>query len=174
MPSLLRIHTLGDYRDAIEATADYPEAGTGSHRAQCYLALGLHSEVGAIAEQYRRALRKDHGVLTVSRLARIKDSMSSVLWYITRSVTEHGTKSAGLLWGHSIAELHPALHADSPANAWLRVPRVVIQTDFTELHDVQVMLRTLGAAAARHGWTIQDLGWHGIAKAAHTLQGATA
>jgi hypothetical protein len=169
MNPLPHIHTLGDYRDAI-----YAGAGTGSHTAIGYLTLGLHGELGAIAEQYRRAARRDHGILSPERTARLKDALSRALWYVTRSITEHRTENAGLLWGHSIAELQPVVHVDTPAHAWLSVPRIVAQTNFTQLHDVQVLLRTLGVAAARHGWTLQDLAWHCTAKTARTLQEATA
>jgi hypothetical protein len=164
MTLLPRIHTLGEYRDAIETTADYIDAGTGSQRAQTYLALGLVGEIGAVADEYRKAARRDHGELTDLRLGHVKDAMSSALWYITRAVVEHGTDSAGLLWGHSIADLQIPAHVDSPVHAWLYMPRLLVMTDFTKLHDVQVMLRALAVAAARHGWTLQDLGWHCVTK----------
>ncbi len=170
MNLLPHIHTLGDFRDAIAPGADYPEAGTGSHRAKGYLALGLFGEVGAIADEYRKAARHDAGVLSADRLNRIKDALSSALWYATRSIVEHGTERSGLLWGHSIAELQAPAHVDSPSNAWLHMPRLVVQTDFTDLHDVQVLLRTLAVAASRHGWTLQDLGWHCAAKQAAQAQ----
>jgi hypothetical protein len=174
MAPLPRIHTLGDYRDFIAGAADYAEAGTGSHRATGYLALGIHGELGAVSEQYRKAARNDHGVISPERTAKIKDALSSAFWYITRAITEHGTENACLLWGHSIADIQPVVHVDTPAHAWLSVPRIVAQTDFTELHDVQVLLRTLGVAAARHGWTLQDLAWHTAAKTTRTHQEAAA
>lgn len=172
MNPLPRIHTLGEYRDFIAAGANYAEAGTGSHRATGYLALGLHGELGAIAEQYRKAARHDGGVISPERTATIKDALSGAFWYVTRAITEHHTDKAGLLWGHSIAEIQPVVHVDTPAHAWLAVPRIVAQTNFAELHDVQVLLRTLGVAAARHGWTLQDLAWHFAAKTTRNQEAA--
>lgn len=53
--------------------------------------------------------------------------------------------------------MHKPVHVDNPAHAWLAVPRTVVQADFSRLHDVQVLLRSLAYAAARHGWTLQDV-----------------
>lgn len=174
MTSLPHIHTLGDFRDAIAPGADYPEAGTGSARAKGYLSLGLFGDIGAIADEYRKAARRDHGTLSPERLHRIKDALSSALWYATRSIVEHGTERAGLLWGHSIADLQVSAHVDSPSSAWLHMPRLLVQTDFANLHDVQVLLRTIAIAASRHGWTLQDLGWHCAAKQAAEAQAVSA
>lgn len=160
------LHTLGEYRDAIEQFAIYPEAGTGSHRAQRHVTLGLYSEmIGAVSADYQKAERDDAGDFTPDRLIDLKRQMGDSLWYITRGIVEHGTQNAGLIWGKSLHELQISAHVQrSTIEAWMTVPRVVVQTDFTKYQDVLTLLHTLGIAAARHGWSIQDLAFANVAK----------
>jgi hypothetical protein len=160
------LHTLGEYRDAIETFAIYPEAGTGSHRAQRHVTLGLYAEmIGAVSTDYQKAERDDAGEFTPERLIDLQRQMGDALWYITRGIVEYGTHNSGLIWGKSLAELQKSIHVEhSLIEAWMSVPRTVIQTDFTSWHDVLTLLHVLGMAAARHGWTIQDLAWANVAK----------
>jgi hypothetical protein len=158
MPHLPHLHTLGDYRDAIERFATYPGAGTANEAARTSVTLGLYnSMVGDISGHYEDARSQDHGVLTQERLESLKAEMGNALFHLTRSIVEFSTNSGGLLWGQDLSELHEPVQVDNPAHAWLAVPRIVVQTDFSRLFDVQSLLRTLSFAAARHGWTLQDL-----------------
>lgn len=160
------LHTLGEYRDAIEKFAIYPEAGTGSHRAQRHVTLGLYSElIGAVAADYQKAERDDAGDFTPDRLIDLKRQMGDALWYITRGIVEFNTHNAGLIWGKSLAELQKSVHVErSVIEAFMPVPRAVIQTDFTQWGDVLSLLHVLGITAARHGWSIQDLAFANVAK----------
>lgn len=159
MIPLPHVHTLGDYRNAIEAHAEYPGAGTGTDTARIQVTLGLFNcMVGDISEHYAAAAAAG-GTFTPELLDALQDEMGTALFHITRSVVEFGTASAGLLWGQDLSEMHKPVHIDSPAHAWMSVPRAVVQTDFGKLHDAQLLLRALAYAAARHGWTLQDLAW---------------
>lgn len=160
------LHTLGEYRDAIEKFTVYPEAGTGTHRAQRHVTLGLLSEmIGAVSADYQKAERDDAGEFTEDRLIDLKRQMGDSLWYITRAIVEYGTDNAGLLWGKSLAGLQMSVHVErSVIEAWMTVPRAVVQTDFTRYQDILTLLHVLGISAARHGWTIQDLAWANVTK----------
>jgi hypothetical protein len=173
------LHTLGEYRDAIEQFAIYPEAGTGSHRAQRHVTLGLFSElIGAVAADYQKAERDDAGDFTTDRLIDLKRQMGDALWYITRGIVEFETHNDGLIWGKTLHELQMSVHVErSIIEAFMSVPRVVVQTDFRVYQDVLTLLHLLGISAARHGWSIQDLAFANVAKlkdraARGVLQGA--
>lgn len=159
------IHTLADYRDAIGEFVTYPEAGTGSHRARRHVTLGLYGKmIGAVSQDYQRADHDDAGVFTAERLFRLKLQMGESLWYITRAIVEHKTRCEGLLWGRSLADLLPSGHVELDIiEAWVSSPRTVVLTDFTNFQDVLNLLHTLAFAAARHGWTLQDLAWANVA-----------
>ena len=160
------IHTLADYRDAIAPFAKYPEAGTGSHRARRHVALGLYGKmIGAVSRGYQKAEHDDAGVFTEGCLSDLKRRMGTSLWYITRAIVEHNTRGAGLIWGRSLADLHPSGHVElDTIEAWVSSPRTVALADFTDFQDVLALLHTLAFAAARHGWTLQDLAWANVAK----------
>ncbi|MDJ0358474.1 hypothetical protein [Paenarthrobacter sp. PH39-S1] len=175
------IHTLADYRDAIGQFTTYPEAGTGSHRARRHVTLGVYGKmIGAVSQVYQTAEHDDAGVFTEGRLFDLKRQMGDSLWYITRAIIEHGTRCAGLIWGRSLADLLPSGHVElNTIEAWVSSPRTVVLTDFTDFQDVLALLHTLAFAAARHGWTLQDLAWANVAKltehaGGHVLQGAGA
>lgn len=160
------LHTFAEYRDAIEQFAIYPEAGTGSHRAQRHVTLGLYSEmIGAVSADYQKAERDDAGKFTPDRLIDIKRQLGDSLWYITRGLVEFDTRNAGLIWGKSLHELQMSVHVErSILEAWMTVPRVVVLTDFSQYQDVLTLLHLLGISAARHGWSIQDLAFANVAK----------
>jgi hypothetical protein len=173
------IHTLGDYRDAIEPFAIYPEAGTGSHRARRHVTLGLYSElIGATSQDYQKAERDDQGQFTPARLVDLKRQLGDSLWYTVRAVIEHGTHNAGLLWGKSLMDLQPSGHVElDPIEAWMSTPRTVVLTDFTQIGDVRALLHAIAFTAARHRWSLQDLAYANVAKLADraergVLQGA--
>lgn len=158
------IHTLADYRDAIGPFITYPEAGTGSHRARRHITLGLYGKmVGAVSQDYQEADHDDAGVFTEGRLFDLKRQMGDSLWYITRAIIEHKTRCASLIWGRSLADLHPSGHVELDiVEAWVSSPRTVVLADFTNFQDVLNLFHTLAFAAARHGWTLQDLAWANV------------
>lgn len=167
------IHTLADYRDAIGQFATYPGAGTGSRRARRHVTLGLYGKmIGAVSQDYQEADHHDAGVFTEGRLFDLKQQMGDSLWYITHSIIEHGTRCAGLIWGRSLADLLPSGHVELDIiEAWVISPRTVVLTDFTNFQHVLALLHTLAFAAARHGWTLQDLAWANLATLTHRADG---
>ena len=65
----------------------------------------------------------------------------------------------------TLHELQMSVHVErSVIEAFMSVPRVVVQTDFTKYQDVLALLHLLGISAARHGWSIQDLAFANVAK----------
>ena len=167
------IHTLADYRDAIGQSVTYPEASTGSHRARRHIALGLYATmIGAVCRNYQTADHDDAGTFTETRLLHLKRQMGDSLWYITRVIIEYKTRCAGLIWGRSLADLRPSGHVELDViEAWVSSPRTVALTDFTSFQDVLGLLHTLAFAAARHGWTLQDLAWENVAQLADRAGG---
>lgn len=162
------IHTLADYRGAIGQSVTCPEASTGSHRARRHIVLGLYGTmIGAVCHNYQTAQQEDAGAFTETRLLNLKRQLGESLWYITRVIIEYETRCAGLIWGRSLADLHSSGHVELDViEAWVGSPRTVALTDFTSFQDVLGLLHTLAFAAARHGWTLQDLAWENVAQLA--------
>ena len=75
---------LSDYQRASRATAVYPDAGANL----TYPALGLCGEAGEAAENVKKALRDDGGVLTGERRAALAGELGDVLWYVAQLATE--------------------------------------------------------------------------------------
>jgi NTP pyrophosphatase (non-canonical NTP hydrolase) len=71
-------------------TAIYPDAGTGSGLAILYLAAALAGEAGEAANQMKKVMRDDGGVLTEQRRAAVKKELGGVLWYWLRACYELG------------------------------------------------------------------------------------
>jgi hypothetical protein len=74
-----------DFIKATDATAVYPEAGTGSVTELCYIALGLAGEVGEAVEI------ADHKEL-------VKAELLDALWYVARG--QQALKVHGFLLGN--------------------------------------------------------------------------
>jgi NTP pyrophosphatase (non-canonical NTP hydrolase) len=47
-----------------------------------YAVLGLMSEVGELASEYKKLIRNDDGIMTTERRENIKEEMGDILWYI--------------------------------------------------------------------------------------------
>jgi NTP pyrophosphatase (non-canonical NTP hydrolase) len=74
---------LSDYQRLSRRTAVYPkEAGLG------YPTLGLAGEAGEVADQVKRIIRDDGGVLTRERRDALAGELGDVLWYLAQLATE--------------------------------------------------------------------------------------
>ena len=74
---------LSDYQLRSRRTAIYPrEVGLS------YPALGLAGEAGEVAEQIKKSIRDDAGVLTAERREALAKELGDVLWYLAQLATE--------------------------------------------------------------------------------------
>jgi NTP pyrophosphatase (non-canonical NTP hydrolase) len=55
-----------------------------------YPAIGLAGEAGEVAEQVKRILRDDGGVLTEARRSKIRGELGDVLWYLAALAADCG------------------------------------------------------------------------------------
>lgn len=79
-----------DYQSQAARTALYPERGNN----WMYPVLGLAGEAGEVAEQAKRIVRDDGGVLTPERRERLKGELGDVLWYVAALCHELGFEMA--------------------------------------------------------------------------------
>lgn len=79
--------TLNQYQHRSQATAIYPRHD-GYNLA--YPVLGLAGEAGEVANEMKKVLRNDNGVVTPERLEKIKGELGDVLWYMAAFATELG------------------------------------------------------------------------------------
>lgn len=77
------------YQKATDATAKYPESGTGSMMALAYVGLGL-GEAGEVQGKIKKVIRDDSGVLTDDVRLAIAKEAGDLLWYVARLCTEIG------------------------------------------------------------------------------------
>lgn len=68
---------LNEYQNLASVTAVYPsQIGTE------YTILGLCGEAGELANQWKKVLRDDNGVITDARFEKLVDELGDVLWYL--------------------------------------------------------------------------------------------
>lgn len=72
---------LTDYLIATHETAIYPGCGSEGIWGISYVTLGLNGEAGEVAEQIKKAIRDDSGVITDDRRHALKKELGDVLWY---------------------------------------------------------------------------------------------
>lgn len=78
--------TLAEYERKAAETAIYPSRlGVGG---LLYTVLGLTGEAGEIANQVKKILRDDNGVLSDQRRDKIVDELGDVLWYVATTAQE--------------------------------------------------------------------------------------
>lgn len=78
-----------NYQNQAKRTAIYPSAK--SIIGLMYVALGLTGESGEIANDIKKTVRDDRGVLNYERQCQIIDEMGDVLWYLTMMCYELDT-----------------------------------------------------------------------------------
>jgi NTP pyrophosphatase (non-canonical NTP hydrolase) len=77
-----------EYEDIALLSVMYPKH---QHSPLIYPALGLTGESGEVAEEVKKMIRDDGGVLTEARRARIVAELGDVLWYVTALASELGS-----------------------------------------------------------------------------------
>jgi NTP pyrophosphatase (non-canonical NTP hydrolase) len=73
-----------EYHAQTGETADYPRRNSGDWIALSYVGLGLVGEAGEIANQLKKVVRDDGGVVVVDRRAKLLDEMGDVFWYLSQ------------------------------------------------------------------------------------------
>lgn len=76
------------YQSATDATAIYPQAGTGHPNAVNYAILGLIGEAGEIANKWKKHLRD--GTPLEELFPLLAGETGDVLWYLARLCMEMG------------------------------------------------------------------------------------
>ena len=90
------VHDIDSYQHFTRTTAFYPEALHGNQQALTYLALGLVSEAGEVADKLKKRMRDgcvDHTSWEIEVLREIGD----VFWYAARIADELGYQASVVL-----------------------------------------------------------------------------
>lgn len=90
------------YQNQAKRTAIYPQSH--SIIGLMYVALGLTGESGEIANDIKKTVRDDAGVLTLERKTQIVDEMGDVLWYLAMLCYELDTTLESVAV-HNLAKL---------------------------------------------------------------------
>jgi NTP pyrophosphatase (non-canonical NTP hydrolase) len=80
---------MNEYQTEAQATAIYPDAGTGSMTALTYLALGL-GEAGEIQGKIKKILRDANGVIGAEDRIEIAKELGDLQWYVAVLACELG------------------------------------------------------------------------------------
>jgi NTP pyrophosphatase (non-canonical NTP hydrolase) len=72
--------TLNEYQKKAHETAVYPHSNPTQTLSYC--ALGLAGEAGEVANEVKKIIRDDFGVLTPERYVKLVKEMGDVLWYL--------------------------------------------------------------------------------------------
>ena len=80
--------TFEEYDELAMRTAHHP---TGSPKALLYCGCALAGEAGEVANEIKKVIRDDHGVLTDDRRTRLISEIGDVLWYLNSLSNEIGT-----------------------------------------------------------------------------------
>ncbi len=79
-----------EYQRRAEATAIYPESGTGSFNAVAYTILGLSNEAGEVAGKLKKVWRDNEGKIGIFAEEGLAKELGDVLWYMAAAANELG------------------------------------------------------------------------------------
>jgi NTP pyrophosphatase (non-canonical NTP hydrolase) len=85
--------TLNEYQTHANETAIYGEKVDrllGADHRFVYVALGLASEAGEVANKVKKILRDQDGVIDDERKTILVDELGDVLWYVAQFASELG------------------------------------------------------------------------------------
>jgi hypothetical protein len=78
------VRTLAEYFSMTHKTAVYP--GSGTVDGLVYVSLGLIGEAGEVAENVKKSMRDNAGVLTPERRRKIAREIGDVMWYVSEAL----------------------------------------------------------------------------------------
>ena len=83
------------YQMAAQKSAIYNKLGTKSKKVTdnldlLYATLGLNGEAGEVAEEVKKMIRDDNGILTEDRRHRLLGELGDTLWYLSAVAHEAG------------------------------------------------------------------------------------
>lgn len=81
---------LEEWQINTEKTAIYPASFNSELAGAVYLALGLNGEAGEVADEIKKIIRNDDGIITPERRAKLKLELGDVGWYWLRMIKEFG------------------------------------------------------------------------------------
>lgn len=76
--------SLDDYQRDAMVTAAYPDLGNNL----AYVVLGLCGEAGELANDYKKVIRDEKGVLSEQRRQKMAKELGDVLWYVAQCASE--------------------------------------------------------------------------------------
>lgn len=79
---------LQNWLDATDKTAIYPDSFTKDLAGVVYLTLGLAGESGEVADEIKKIIRNDNGIITSERKKKLCLEMGDVMWYWLRLTKE--------------------------------------------------------------------------------------
>jgi NTP pyrophosphatase (non-canonical NTP hydrolase) len=81
---------LTEWQLATQATAVYPDSFNKELSKLVYCALGLNGEAGEVADEIKKVIRNDGGIITPERREKLKLELGDVGWYWLRAIEEAG------------------------------------------------------------------------------------
>ena len=81
---------LEEWQINTDKTAVYPDSFNKDLAGAVYLTLGLNGEAGEVAEEIKKIIRNDDGIITPERRAKLKLEIGDVGWYWLRLISELG------------------------------------------------------------------------------------
>ena len=81
---------LTGWQAATEATAIYPDSFNKELSKLIYCALGLNGEAGEVADEIKKVIRNDNGIISPERREKLKLELGDVGWYWLRIIEEAG------------------------------------------------------------------------------------
>lgn len=95
---------LTEWQLATQATAVYPDSFNKELSKLVYCALGLNGEAGEVADEIKKVIRNDNGIITPERREKLKLELGDVGWYWLRAIEEAGMTVEEVM-GANIAKL---------------------------------------------------------------------
>jgi len=80
--------TLEQWLKETDRTAIYPDSFTKNLAGVVYLTLGLAGESGEVADEIKKIIRNDNGIITPERKKKLCLEMGDVMWYWLRLTKE--------------------------------------------------------------------------------------
>lgn len=81
---------LSEWQLATDKTAAYPDSFSKELSGIVYCGLGLAGEAGEVADEIKKTIRNDNGIITPERREKLKLELGDVGWYWLRIMKELG------------------------------------------------------------------------------------